>query len=162
MDASAYFCALPADQGEVVHEREWMDKTVHKGPAHRPHHWFERTERERHRAMAEMWMHAASVAYIPQEPVEERFMRLADKWSHDTAHISSVTDLTRDHSYQQIIEMGEAVLPYLLTDLVRNKRFWFPALAAITELRPFDPKDMGNYRLMTEAWLRWGKRKGLI
>jgi len=98
----------------------------------------------------------------PSPPLEERFSVLADKWSHDTAHISSVTDLINDQSYQQIINMGTEALPYLLGDLDRNKRFWFPALASITGLRPFDTKDMGNYQLMAQAWLRWGRRRGLI
>ena len=58
--------------------------------------------------------------------------------------------------------MGWDVLPYLLSDLATRKRFWFPALAAITDLRPFDRKDSGNYKLMTEAWLKWGRLRGLI
>ena len=94
--------------------------------------------------------------------IEGRFHTLANKWSHDTAHISSASDLINDPSYQEIISMGWSVLPYLLIDLQRNKRFWFPALAAIAGIRPFDPRDYGNGRRMTEAWVKWGKLKGLI
>jgi hypothetical protein len=70
--------------------------------------------------------------------------------------------LINDRCYQEIIGLGWPAVPYLLNDLDRNKRFWFPALAAITGLRPFDSIDASNYRRMTEAWLRWGKRKELI
>jgi hypothetical protein len=93
---------------------------------------------------------------------EERFLRLADEWSRETGHISSVSDLINDTRYQQIISLGWPAIPYILKDLERNKRFWFPALAAITGLRPFDPGDASNYRRMADAWLRWGGRKGLI
>jgi hypothetical protein len=96
------------------------------------------------------------------ETTEDRFMRLADEWSQDTAHISSATDLINDYRYQQIINMSWEVVPYLLIDLEHKKRFWFPALAAITGLRPYDSRDGGNYRLVADAWIRWGKRKGLI
>ena len=76
-------------------------------------------------------------------------------------HVSSASDLINDKRYQEIIGLGWDVVPYLLTDLQQNKRFWFPALAAITGVRPFDPSDTNSPRRMTEAWVRWGKRKGL-
>jgi hypothetical protein len=96
------------------------------------------------------------------ETTEERFHKLAAEWSKQTRHISSVSDLINDRRYQEIINLGLDVVPHLLTDLQGNKRFWFPALAAITGVRPFDPGDSNNPRRMTEAWVRWGKRKGLI
>lgn len=94
--------------------------------------------------------------------IEAKFRRLADEWSEKTMHVSSASDLINDTRYQQIIDLGVDVLPYLLDDLRRNKRFWFPALAAIAGVRPFDPGDLSNPRRMTEAWLKWGRRKGLI
>lgn len=96
------------------------------------------------------------------EAVEERFRRLADDWSQHTRHISSTSDLVAYPTYQEIIDLGWSVVPLLLRDLQDNKRFWFPALYAITQVRPFDLSDAGNGRRMTEAWIRWGKRKGLI
>lgn len=98
----------------------------------------------------------------PAESVGTRFYRLAADWSANTRHISSVSDLASHPSYQAIINLGWEVVPLLLSDLKRNKRFWFPALFAITKVRPFDPSDAGNSRRMTEAWIMWGKRKGLI
>jgi hypothetical protein len=160
MDIDADFCSGVTH----VSQSEWIGGAIHRGTIERVHHWLGRTKGESYRAIAEMWAHAdaGAVTHAPQELPGERFARLANKWSSDTDHISSVTDLINDSSYQQIIDMGMDVVPHLLNDLDRNKRFWFPALAAITGLRPFDPKDMGNYRLMTEAWLRWGRLKGLI
>lgn len=93
---------------------------------------------------------------------EARFRWLADEWSAKTMHISSVSDLMNDARYQQIIGLGWDVLPFMLDDLQKKKRFWFPALAAITGVRPFDPADLSSPRRMTEAWLNWGRRKGLI
>lgn len=126
-------------------------------------HWWDR-EKEFKKSLAERWIYPqiqvadASTA----ESIETRFMRLADEWSSVTCHISSTSDLIKDARYQKIISLGWPVVPYLLHDLERNRRFWFPALAAITGLRPFDPKDASNYARMTDAWVRWGKRKGLI
>jgi hypothetical protein len=90
------------------------------------------------------------------------FRRLADEWSRETMHISSASDLINNKRYQEIVSIGWDAVPYLLTDLQQNKRFWFPALAAITGVRPFDPIDASSPRRMTEAWVKWGRRKGLI
>lgn len=97
-----------------------------------------------------------------QLSVEQRFQKLADEWSRETSHISSTNDLINDRRYQAIIDLGWPVVPYLLSDLRSRKRFWFPALAAITGVRPFDRSDLSSPRRMVDAWLRWGKWKGLI
>jgi len=94
------------------------------------------------------------------QEVENCFKKLAEEWSRNTMHISSASDLVNDRSYRKIIDMGWDVVPHLLIDLQRNKRFWFPALAEITGVRPFDQNDKNNPRRMAEAWIRWGKRKG--
>lgn len=102
---------------------------------------------------------------VPREvavPVEERFHQLADEWSREVRTISSVKDLTSHPDYQKIIALGWDVVPFLLTDLTQKHRFWFPALSAITGIRPFDPSEAGNSKRMTEAWIAWGKRKKLI
>jgi hypothetical protein len=94
--------------------------------------------------------------------IADRFRWLADEWSSNTRHISSTKDLVSNSNYQEIIGLGWNVVPFLLKDLQENKRFWFPALYAITKVRPFDSGDAGNGKRMTEAWVKWGKRKGLI
>ena len=103
----------------------------------------------------------SDVRALPAADVKQQFYRLADEWSRETMHVSSASDMINDKRYQEIIGLGWDVVPYLLTDLQQNKRFWFPALAAITGVRPFDPSDTNSPRRMTEAWVRWGKRKGL-
>jgi len=118
------------------------------------------------RHLEEMWERPVKETQVvmlqPPAPLRDRFIQLASDWSKDTAHISSVSDLTTHPSYQKIIQLGWDVVPLLLADIQTNRRFWFPALNAITNVRPFDPGDAGNNRRMTEAWIKWGQRKGLI
>lgn len=87
------------------------------------------------------------------------FVKLADEWSRDVGNASSISALTSHPKYQEIVKLGWDVVPYLLSDLQQNKRFWFPALYEITKIRPFDPSDAGNSRRMTEAWVKWGQRR---
>lgn len=39
----------------------------------------------------------------------------------------------------------------------KNPDHWFWALQAITEENPANPKDAGDLRKMSEAWLKWAK-----
>jgi len=65
-------------------------------------------------------------------------------------------------SYQKIIRMPEnVVVPLLLRELRSNGGFWFPALTAITDQNPVDPRYAGNVKKMTEAWLEWGRKRGI-
>jgi hypothetical protein len=97
-----------------------------------------------------------------KETVRERFLRLADDWSREIGNSSSLTTVTRNKKYQEIIDLGWDVLPYMLVDLQTKHRFWFPALYEITQVRPFDERDAGNSKRMIQAWVQWGKRKKLI
>jgi hypothetical protein len=96
------------------------------------------------------------------ETLPNRFRRLADEWSRETANVSSLTAMANHPKYREIIDMQWAVVPLLLKDLQQNTRFWFPALEEITGIRPFDARDAGNGKRMIEAWIKWGKRKQLI
>ena len=94
--------------------------------------------------------------------VSDRFLRYSEDWLNQTGAISSIDSLVANPSYQKIIKLGWDAVPLMLNDLRENKGFWFPALHAITGIRPFDPADAGNGQRMTEAWLSWGKKKELI
>ena len=105
------------------------------------------------------WFKSDSV----QEPtIEERFTQLAAQWKRETAQVSSVQDIISHPNYQRMIDLGWEALPFMLSDLQRSHRFWFPALYEITKVRPYDARDAGNVRRMTKAWVVWGQRKGII
>jgi hypothetical protein len=144
----------------------YLDKTQEKSHEWRANPGFRESWRVKdvNRVLAEMWDYSAVAVEESAEPlsVEYKFLQLANEWEKDTAYVSSVTDLKTHPLYKKIIDLGWDVVPFLLKDLEVNKRFWFPALAAITKIRPFDPSDAGNGAVMMQAWLTWGKRKGLI
>lgn len=119
-------------------------------------------ELERRWKMPDVCPVSESVAVSDTRTVGQKFHALADQWSRNTRFVSSASDLINDPCYQQIIDLGWDAVPLLLVDLERNKRFWFPALAAITGVRPFDRGDTNNPKRMTDAWVRWGRWKGLI
>lgn len=91
----------------------------------------------------------------------EKFYSLAEAWRQDVRFTSSLTQIVLHPTYQRIIGMGVAAVPFLLRELERKPDHWFWALTAITGADPIQPEDRGKLKKMTEAWLRWGKEQGL-
>jgi hypothetical protein len=95
-----------------------------------------------------------------RETVEQRFRRLEAAWEADTLVLSDAHRITEHPAFQEIIRMGEEVIPLMLQDLEQRPRLWVWALPRITGANPVAPSDGGNIRKMTDAWLHWGHDKG--
>ena len=117
---------------------------------------------------AQLLSHAGSSDFsltidIPdRNTLEYQFKEQAEKWQCETEHLSSPTQRIMHPSYQAILGMGKKVVPFLLNDLQQNRRPWFWALSYITQENPINPKDAGRMDKMIEAWVKWGKDKGIL
>jgi hypothetical protein len=94
------------------------------------------------------------------ETAEQRFRRLEQTWKTSTAFLSSDEELVNHPAFQEIIRMGEAVVPFMLRDLQDRPRLWVWALPQITGADPVPAGDRGNIAKMSAAWLSWGKAHG--
>ena len=92
----------------------------------------------------------------------DRFRLLASQWKLATSHLSNVATKIKHPAYQQIIAMGESIVPEILADLRREFSDWFPALTLITGESPIGEEIYGNVAEMTRAWLCWGETQGYI
>lgn len=97
----------------------------------------------------------------PQE-LQQTFNELVEMWRKETGHLSSITQKIMHPAYQRIIGMGPAGLPLILRELERRPSHWFWALNSITGEDPVPPEDAGVIKKMADAWIRWGKEKGLL
>ncbi|MEY2493854.1 MAG: hypothetical protein QOJ45_346 [Verrucomicrobiota bacterium] len=88
------------------------------------------------------------------------FEGLRQKWENETAIDSSVAKKSMHPAYQRIIGMGPDVIPLILRDLRRRRAHWFWALNAITGDSPADGES--TVECAIDAWIRWGKDRGLI
>ncbi len=95
------------------------------------------------------------------ESVEQRFRQLAAIWEAETLVLSNPNLITNHWAFQEIIRMGEPVVPLLLRDLEQEPHLWVWALPEITGENPVSPSDAGNIRKMSEAWLHWERQKSL-
>jgi|SRR6516165_5924218 hypothetical protein len=97
----------------------------------------------------------------PSESIKERFRRLEAQWQADTEFLSDASKIIGHPAFQAIIALGPEVVPLMLGDLEARPSLWVWALPAITGENPVPASDGGNIRKMTEAWLKWGREKGL-
>ena len=99
---------------------------------------------------------------VQEELTRERFHRLANEWKERSRFLSNTAQIAMLPSYQRIIGMGLAAVPFILEELQREPRQWFWALEAITEANPVPPEAAGKVRLMAQVWIDWGKQQGYI
>ncbi|HZO88141.1 MAG TPA: hypothetical protein VFB38_07350 [Chthonomonadaceae bacterium] len=92
--------------------------------------------------------------------IGQKFTELAAVWRRETGPLSSLTAKAMHPAYQQIIGMGQAVIPLQLRELEQRPDHWFWALQSITGENPVPPTQRGRAKEMTQAWLQWGKEHG--
>lgn len=93
----------------------------------------------------------------------EIFRALAETWRDDTRFESSLMQSISHPAYRSIVQLGEDVVPVLLRELQQqHPEPWFLALREITGIDPVTPNARGNMRAIINAWLHWGRARGLL
>ncbi len=92
----------------------------------------------------------------------ERFQELADQWEAETVLLSNSNQAAKHPAHQEIISMGESVVPLILERMQSQRGHWFHALMEITNANPVQPDDRGKVGAMNAAWLQWGEDNGYV
>lgn len=104
---------------------------------------------------------------VPTLSVRREFHRLADMWETETRNMSSPNAIARHPVVGQIVAMGKTVLPLILDRIRHRPWFWFDALLQLAKkidpamADPVLPSMYGDMQKMTDAWIRWGQKRGL-
>jgi hypothetical protein len=93
---------------------------------------------------------------------EKDFKKHEKIWKRDTQYFSSPGDKYLHPSYARIIGMGRPAVTLILKSIQRQPADWFYALRAITGANPVTSAMAGDVRKMSEAWIKWGEREGLL
>jgi len=103
-----------------------------------------------------------------EDPVERLFLSLASKWRQETRGRSTTLHMTMNDNYLDIMSMGPSVIRYILKELEQRPNHWFVALKHLAkalegkDVNPVPPEERGDVLKSREAWLRWGRQKGLL
>ena len=92
--------------------------------------------------------------------VFDKFYHLAEQWQSEVAGMSSTNRMSQHPAYQEIINMGNPIIPLLLSELKKNPLYWLAALSAITGTNPIKAEQKGRVKQMASAWIEWGKNQG--
>jgi hypothetical protein len=99
---------------------------------------------------------------LNERRTEDRFAELVAEWRRGTGGLSSPKAIASHPAYQQIIQIGETVLPMIFRELRENGGWWYPALRALTGQNPVPEEAKGRPPLNRDAWLEWGRRNGYL
>lgn len=94
-----------------------------------------------------------------------RFNALASQWKIERSVSSSATKAVLCPSYQRIIALGPDAIALILGRLREEgdePDFWFWALENMSGENPVSEDDIGDFRAMAQAWLRWGYHNGKL
>ena len=92
------------------------------------------------------------------------FDEIAQRWLDETGWMSSIGAITRHPGYRQIVDLGIPAAKFALERLARGdvRVQWFPVLRDVTGTDPVPREARGDVPAMTEAWVAWGRARGLI
>jgi hypothetical protein len=103
----------------------------------------------------------------PIESIEQHFRRLEAQWEADILVLSDPGKIMGHPAMKEIIAMGDEVVPIILRDLQAKPSLMVGALPEITGEYLAPPRVEGGFvkwdvRAQVEAWLQWGRQKGLV
>jgi hypothetical protein len=93
------------------------------------------------------------------QTIGQLFQEQAENWRNETGHLSSVAKMTAHPSYLRIIGLGQHALPLILKELKERPDHWLVALNAITGEDP--APESSTFGDAVQAWIAWGRKKGL-
>jgi hypothetical protein len=102
----------------------------------------------------------ASFLRVEAEQKHPEFAALAALWRRETRFSSSLDEKVLHPAYQSIIAMGKSAVPLVLSELESHHCHWFWALRFMTGEDPVP--EGSNIAQAREAWLDWGRGKGLL
>jgi len=89
------------------------------------------------------------------------FAKLCEVWQRDTKKLSMLHRIILHPAYQQIIGMGDKVLPHVFKEFETHGGQWIWALSAITGNWSV-PQPGATFRESRQAWLSWGRENGYL
>ena len=93
---------------------------------------------------------------------KEEFQQLKEAWQKETRYQSFSRQIALHPAYQRIIGMGRDALPLILKELEAGPHHWFWALRSISGEDPVSEDSRGDMKAMTDSWLDWGRKAGVI
>ncbi len=97
------------------------------------------------------------------EQLRQKYLKLREEWEEGTATISSLTIQMEHPAFQEILQLGPDVIPFILEDIQHEASWIIIALPILAGERPtIRPEDAGRLSILVASWLEWGQAKGYL
>lgn len=87
-----------------------------------------------------------------------RFYELVKRWRRETLVISSIDQAIAHEAFQEIVEMGGAVVPLIIREIKTRPDLLVAALPMITREDPVSEQSRGDVVAMATDWIDWHQR----
>ena len=104
----------------------------------------------------------ARSAELSDYEVYVEFSRLSHLWREETMGYALRSRAVAHPAHQQIVDLGERVIPWMLDEFAADKGDWFAALHALTGANPIPEEDRGYIARMRADWVEWGREAGWV
>ena len=90
----------------------------------------------------------------------QRFEYLYQEWSEGTKFYSNGDKILAHWALQELISLGEPIIPLVLQKYNEKPNHWTYPLMQITGENPVPEEHHGNLEAMQKDWLAWGEKNG--
>lgn len=102
----------------------------------------------------------SDVTDIGSVALRERFNSLVQQWTKETRLRSSMRKICSHPAYQEVIDLGEAVIPLIFEEMSMGELHWSWALSQITGINPAANTESPS--AATDVWLQWIQDQGFV
>jgi len=95
-----------------------------------------------------------------KEDYTARFYRNVRRWRFDTSMVSSVDKAVAHPAFREIVDMGERVVPLIISEIRTRPDMLMIALQLITGADPVQPRHRGRVNEMASDWIDWYSFRG--
>ncbi|WP_324752101.1 hypothetical protein [Roseovarius sp. Pro17] len=94
--------------------------------------------------------------YAPSTPdYTTKFYSHLKRWRYETLTSSSADVIVKNQAFRDIVDMGDVILPLIISELRKRPDFLIVAMALITGQNPAKPSQLGDIKAMSQAWIDW-------
>lgn len=97
-----------------------------------------------------------------RQALKKKFEHLKNTWKQETRFNSDIKSIINHPAYQEIIQLGPAVIPFILEELQNKPDHWFYVLTVLTGANPIKDENRGVMNAMAQDWLEWAEKKDLL
>src|SRR5690348_13941393 len=98
---------------------------------------------------------------IYEKALKQIFDARVREWMEDTRWHSSIGSITHHPQFQELVSMGQPIMPLVLQRLVSGDLHvhWFPLLKDLAKgADPVPAESRGHIADMAAQWVAWGRR----